>query len=232
MCGACRPSLPVPFGHQRDLPHIRELGELRVIHAGAAPLERCVHPGAIQHGAVRFVIGGIERCRFQIWHQAKHHIHGFVAVFGVERRVPAARLHLVEPVAAIAAEQGDKSPACPRAALQGGPDHARFAALAQFLRDRDDVVPGLRGLQPGLFENVRPIVLHLTVTVRRQPIQLAAFRRRFVAIQVEHVLRDVGENVLLVFRIFVEIGLEALQRALSDELRRVVVVVENHVIAV
>jgi hypothetical protein len=155
-----------------------------------------------------------------------------VAVLGVERGVPAARLHLVEPVAAIAAEQGDESPTCPRAALQCGPDHARFAALAQFLRDRDDVVPGFRWLQPGLFENIGPIVLHLTVTVRRQSIQLAAFRRRFVAIQIEHVLRDVGKNVLFEFRILIKIRLEAFQRAFGNELRRVVVVVEDHVIAV
>ena len=88
------------------------------------------------------------------------------------------------------------------------------------------------GFRPGFVEDVGAVVLHLAIAVRRQPIELAALRGWLVAIEVEDVLGNVREDVLFELRILVEIGLKVLERAFGDELRRIIVVVEDHIVAI
>src|SRR5579863_1724644 len=154
-----------------------------------------------------------------------------MALVRVELHLPTARLHLVEPIPAMAAQQTNERLPSPRAASQRRASDLD-TTLGQFFGVLDGLLPGLRRLQPGLLEDVSAVVLHLAIAVRRQSIKLAALSGRFVAIGIEDVFWDIAENVFLEFRILIEIGLKIFQRSFGNELRYEIVIVDDNVVAV
>ena len=220
------------LGYDADFPDIGEFGVFRIVHRRAAPFDGRVDPGPVQHRRIGLVVRRVERGRLEIGHQPHQRVHRLVAFVGVDADLPAAGLHLVEPVAAVGAQHGDEDMGRPEAALQGRADYLLLAAVGQDLGVLDRIVPGERRLDAGLVEDVDAVELELAVAVRRQAVELAALGGRLVAVEVEHVLRDVGQDVLLVGRVLVEIGLERLERMLGDELRHEVVVFVDDVVAI